>query len=45
MSSDIASLRKLLSQDLTQVLIRVGLIAALVVLCAQVFAPFLGLMI
>lgn len=38
-------IRKLLSKDLTDVLIRVGLIVFLSYLCVQVFAPFSGLML
>ncbi len=38
-------LRQILSQDLTEVLIRVGLIAVLVVFCVKIFAPFMGLML
>ena len=40
MNVDQAVLRKLLREDLTEVLIRFGLIAFLVILCARVFAPF-----
>ena len=43
MPVDSTSLRKLLSKDLIDVLVRVGLIAFLVVLCVRVFAPFAGL--
>ncbi len=39
------ALRKILSQDLTEVLIRVALIAVLVVFCVKIFAPFMGLML
>jgi len=45
MQSDNAVVRKLLSKDLTEVLVRVGLIAFVVVLCAKVFAPFMGLVL
>lgn len=38
-------LRKYLSGDLLETLIRVGLIALLAVMCARVFAPFASLMI
>ncbi len=38
-------IRKLRSKDLTDVLIRVGLIAFLAYLCVLVFAPFSGLML
>ncbi|HEX5764712.1 MAG TPA: hypothetical protein VFY27_04040, partial [Woeseiaceae bacterium] len=43
MSTNDATLRKFLSKDLTETLIRVGLIAFLVVMCIRVFAPFAGL--
>lgn len=45
MQLDTASVRKMLSDDLTNVLIRVGLIAFVVVLCVRIFSPFLGLMV
>jgi predicted PurR-regulated permease PerM len=45
MQADSAIVRKLLSKDLTDVLVRVGLIAFVVVLCVKVFAPFMGLML
>jgi predicted PurR-regulated permease PerM len=45
MSINEATIRKHLSSDLTETLIRVGLIAFLAVLCARVFAPFANLMI
>lgn len=45
MQLDNDSLRKLLSKDLMDVLIRVGLIAALVVLCVKIFSPFMGLVL
>jgi predicted PurR-regulated permease PerM len=45
MSMNEATLRKVLSSDLVDTLIRVGLIAFLVVMCARVFAPFAYLMI
>src|SRR5688572_32384128 len=45
MSTNEASLRKQWSSDLTETLIRVGLIAFLAFLCARVFAPFASLMI
>ena len=44
MPIDSTSLRKLLSKDLIDVLVRVGLIAFVIVLCVRVFAPFAGLM-
>lgn len=37
--------RKFLSQDLMDVLVRVGLIAILVVMCFRVFAPFMNLLL
>jgi predicted PurR-regulated permease PerM len=40
MQSDNATFRKLLSKDLTETLIRFGLIAFMVVVCVWVFAPF-----
>lgn len=40
-----AMLRKLLSRDLLETLIRAGLIAFLAVMCARIFAPFASLMI
>jgi predicted PurR-regulated permease PerM len=40
MQADITNLRKVLSEDLMSVFIRVGLIVLLVVLSARVFAPF-----
>ncbi len=45
MQLDKASVRKMLSDDLTNVLIRVGLMAFVVFLCVRIFAPFLGLML
>lgn len=45
MQLDSASIRKLLTDDLMDVLIRVGLIAFLVVMCVRVFAPFMGLIL
>ena len=45
MSTNDATLRKFLSRDLTETLIRVGLIAFLVVMCIRVFAPFAGLVV
>jgi predicted PurR-regulated permease PerM len=43
MPVDSTSLRKLLSKDLIDVMVRVGLIAFVVVLCVRIFAPFAGL--
>ena len=40
MQFDNATLRKLLSKDLTETLIRFGLIAFMVVVCVWVFEPF-----
>ena len=45
MNVDQATLRKLLREDLTETLIRVGLIAFLVIMCARVFTPFAGLVL
>jgi len=45
MQSDNTLFRKLLSKDLMDVMIRLGIIAALAVLCYRVFAPFLGLVL
>jgi predicted PurR-regulated permease PerM len=45
MSADDTTLRKFLSRDLTETLIRVGLIAFLVVMCIRVFAPFANLVV
>jgi len=45
MPLDYATLRTLLSNDLTESLIRVGLIAFLVVLCVRIFAPFASLVV
>lgn len=43
MQLDLNVVRKLLSKDLVDVLIRVGLIAFMVVMCVRVIAPFLGI--
>ncbi len=45
MSADEATLRRILSRDLTDTLIRVGLIVFLVVMCIRVFAPFANLVV
>lgn len=45
MNVDQAMLRKLLKEDLTETLIRVGLIVFLVIMCVRVFMPFAGLVI
>lgn len=45
MQIDNGVFRKLLSKDLMEVMIRVGLIAFVVVMCVRVFAPFAGLML
>lgn len=45
MQTDNTAFRALMSKDLTDILIRVGLIALLVVLCVKIFAPFLPLML
>jgi predicted PurR-regulated permease PerM len=45
MPVDESTLRKLLSQDLMDAVIRIGLLAFLVVMCMRVFAPFANLML
>jgi len=45
MQTDSATIRKLLSKDLTEVLIRVGMIVLVVILCVRIFAPFAPLML
>lgn len=45
MQLDEASLKKTLSEDLMQLIVRVGIIVLLVVLCARVFAPFASVML
>jgi len=45
MQTDSATIRKLLSKDLTDVLIRVGMIVLVVILCVRIFAPFAPLML
>ncbi len=40
-----AQLRRLLSEDLIEVAIRIGLIAILIVVCVRIFAPFATLML
>ena len=45
MQTDNETIRKLISTELTDVLVRVGLIAVLVYACLQIFAPFLSLML
>ena len=45
MSANEATLRKLLSRDLAETLIRVGLIVVLAIMCVRVFAPFANLVI
>lgn len=45
MQLDIQNIRKLLSSDLLDLMIRAGLIAFFVVMCVRVFAPFAGLML
>lgn len=45
MSTNEAMLRKFMSSDLLETLIRVGLIVFLAIMCARVFAPFASLMI
>lgn len=45
MNVDQATLRKLVTTDLTDTLIKLGLIAFLVIMCVRVFLPFSGLVI
>lgn len=45
MQADFATVRKLLSKDFMDGVIRIGLIALLVILCVDVFAPFANLML
>lgn len=45
MATNEAALRKHLSGDLTETLIRVGLISFLAFMCVRVFAPFANLVI
>ena len=45
MPVDDSTLRKLLSQDFTDAVIRLGLLAFLVVMCVRVFAPFANLVL
>ena len=45
MEPDDVTARDLLSRDLVEVMIRVGLIAFLVVMAGRIFAPFMGLML
>nr|MBS0020115.1 AI-2E family transporter [Gammaproteobacteria bacterium] len=45
MQLDNATFRKLLSQDLVEVMIRVGIIAFVVVMCVRIVAPFAGLVL
>ena len=45
MQMDTATIRKLLSEDFTEAMIRIGLLAFVVVMCVRVFAPFAGLML
>lgn len=45
MHTDNPLFRKTLSKDMTDVLIRVGLIVFLAILCYKIFAPFMGLML
>jgi predicted PurR-regulated permease PerM len=44
MQPDNALIRKYLSQDLTEIMVRLGLIAFLVVMSVRIFSPFMGLM-
>jgi len=43
MQIDDSTVRKLLSRDFMNAVIRIGLIAFLVVMCVRVFAPFANL--
>ncbi|MBO9715967.1 MAG: AI-2E family transporter [Pseudoxanthomonas sp.] len=43
MNTDQATLRKLVTSDMAEMLIRLGLVAFLLVLCVRVFSPFAGL--
>jgi len=45
MQLDTALFRKYLSEDLTDIMIRLGLIAFLVVMSVRIFSPFMGLML
>ena len=45
MQIDDSTIRKLLSRDFTNAVIRIGLIAFLVVMCVRVFAPFVSLVL
>ena len=45
MQIDNDELRELLSKDLVEVMIRVGLIAVLVIMCFRIFAPFMSLLL
>lgn len=45
MQLDHNTLRKLLSKDLLDIMIRLGLIAFLVVMCVRIFSPFMGLVL
>ncbi|RLB56290.1 MAG: AI-2E family transporter [Deltaproteobacteria bacterium] len=45
MEIDVALIRKTLSKDLTDIIIRLALVAVLVVMSVKVFSPFMGLML
>ena len=45
MPLDETTIKKILNEDLMQLIIRVGIIVLLVVLCARVFAPFASVML
>ena len=45
MQLDNSTVRKLLSKDFTDAVVRIGLIAVLVILCVRVFAPFAALVL
>ena len=45
MQIDNSTIRKMMSRDFTNVVIRIGLIAFLVVMCVRIFAPFANLVL
>jgi len=45
MQIDDSTVRKMMSRDFMNAVIRIGLIAFLVVMCVRVFAPFTNLML
>ena len=44
-SENNAALRQLFSQDMLDVLVKVGLIALMAVVCFRIFAPFMNLLL